>query len=59
MSKQRSKEEIVGDFLQRTSYRTNTADMAWILRWGFESFLEVFCDIRDNLKGQSNEGDKE
>jgi len=55
MTKQRSKEEIIGDFLQRTSCRTNTADMVWVLRWGFESFLEVLCDIRDNLKEQSNE----
>jgi len=58
MTKQRSKEEIVSGFLQTTSCRTNTADMALILRWGFEFIIEVLCDIRDNFKEKSNENNK-
>jgi len=58
MSKQRSKDEITGEYYERTQYIRTRENLNTYIIEGFSVLIEVLCDIRDNLKKQSNKGDK-
>jgi len=55
MTKQRSKEEITGEYYENTHYLRTGEGFNFVLIEGFRLLIEVLCDIRDNLKEQSNE----
>jgi len=55
MTKQRSKEEITGEYCKNTNYTRTGEGFNFVLIEGFRLLIEVLCDIRDNLKEQCSE----